>query len=163
MQYEIVKQIYRDYEQTPSIVISRVLDNEDLALEKLEKVVEEMFNTYNQCATVNWRWRKDGDETPIPRAMYNTAYNYQGSSRYVEDGSFVRFQNLQIAYNFPKKQIKNFGLNSLQLYGSMNNLYCWTSYSGVDPEVSIGGWGVATDNSQTPRSKSFTLSIKVGF
>lgn len=125
--------------------------------------LEEMFNTYNQCSTVNWRWRKDGDETPIPRAMYNTAYNFQGSSRYVEDGSFVRFQNLQISYNFPKKQVQKLGLNSLQLYGSMNNLCCWTKYSGVDPEVSTGGWGVATDNSQTPRSKSFTLSVNVGF
>lgn len=51
MQYEIMKQIYRDYEQTPSIVISRVLDNEDLALEKLEKVVEEMFNTWEDKQT----------------------------------------------------------------------------------------------------------------
>lgn len=125
--------------------------------------LEQMFNTYNQCTTVNWRWRKDGDITPIPRAMYNIAYNFQGSDRYVEDGSFVRFQNLQISYNFPKNMIKRLGLNSLQLYGSMNNLFCWTKYSGVDPEVSIGGWGVATDNSQTPRAKSFTVSVNVGF
>ena len=125
--------------------------------------LEEMYNTYNQCSTVNWRWRKDGDETPIPRAMYNTAYNFQGSSRYVEDGSFVRFQNLQVSYNFPKKSIKKMGLNQLQVYASINNLYCWTHYSGVDPEVTVGGWGMAEDNSQTPRSKSFTATISVGF
>lgn len=125
--------------------------------------LEEMFNTYNQSTTVKWRWRKDGDVTPMPRALYNVGYNFQGSSRYVENGSFVRFQNLQIAYNFPRKQIKKWGLSNLQLYFSMNNLFCWTKYSGVDPEISVSGWGLATDSSQTPRSKSFTASINIGF
>ncbi len=125
--------------------------------------LEEMYNTYNQTTTVNWRWRKDGDVTMMPRALYNTGYNFQGSSRFIENGGFVRFQNLQIAYNFPKTQIKKWGLNQLQLYFSMNNLYCWTKYSGVDPEISTSGWGLAQDSSQTPRSKSFTASINIGF
>jgi len=125
--------------------------------------LENMFTTYNQCATVNYRWRKDGDVTPIPRAMYNASYNFQPSDRYVEDGSFVRFQNLQIAYNFDKKLIKELGLSQLQIYGSMNNLYVWTKYSGVDPEVSPSGYGVAADVSQTPRSKQFTVTLNVGF
>ena len=125
--------------------------------------LERMFDTNNQCATVNYRWRKDGDVTPIPRAMYNSAYNYQGSDRFVEDGGFVRFQNLQLAYNFTKKQIKKLGLNQLQIYGSLNNLFLWTKYSGVDPEVSPKGYGVAEDASQTPRSKQFTVTLNVGF
>lgn len=128
-----------------------------------KSTLEDMYTTYNQSATVNWRWRKDGDVTPMPRAMYNSGYNWLGSDRYVEDGSFVRFQNLQISYNFPKKTIKQWGLTNLQFYLSVNNLYCWTRYSGVDPEVTIGSWGVARDESQTPRSKSFTASINVGF
>ena len=125
--------------------------------------LERMFDTNNQCATVNYRWRKDGDVTPIPRAMYNSGYNYQGSDRFVEDGGFVRFQNLQLAYNFTKKQIKSLGLNQLQIYGSLNNLFLWTKYSGVDPEVSPKGYGVAEDTSQTPRSKQFTVTLNVGF
>ncbi len=125
--------------------------------------LENMIGTNNQCATVNYRWRKDGDVTPIPRAMYNSAYNYQGSDRFVEDGSFVRFQNLQIAYSFDKKVIKSLGLNQLQVYGSLNNLYLWSKYSGVDPEVSPKGYGIAQDNSQTPRSKQFTVTLNVGF
>ena len=131
----------------------------NLARQNLEK----MFDTYNQCATVNYRWRKDGDVTPIPRAMYNTSYNFQPSDRYVEDGGFVRFQNLQIAYNFPKKMIKEWGLNQLQAYASLNNLYVWTKYSGVDPEISPQGYGVAADASQTPRSKQFTVTLNIGF
>ena len=125
--------------------------------------LEKMFDTNNQCASVNYRWRKDGDVTPIPRAMYNTAYNYQASDRFVENGGFVRFQNLQIAYNFDKKLIKSLGLNQLQAYASLNNLYVWTKYSGVDPEISPSGYGVAADNSQTPRSKQFTITLNVGF
>ena len=129
--------------------------------------LESMSTAYNQTSTVNWRWRKDGDETLIPRAIYvygdNSAYNFQGSDRFVEDGAFLRFQNLQISYNFPKKQIKKWGLNQLQIYGSMNNLFCWTKYSGVDPEIATGGWGLAIDNSSTPRAKSFTATISVGF
>ncbi len=131
----------------------------NLARQNLEK----MFDTYNQCATVNYRWRKDGDETVIPRAMHNASYNFQPSDRFVEDGGFVRFQNLQIAYNFPKKMIKSWGLNQLQAYASLNNLYVWTKYSGVDPEISPQGYGVAADASQTPRSKQFTLALNIGF
>ena len=131
----------------------------NLARQNLEK----MYDTYNQCASVNYRWRKDGDVTPIPRAMYNTSYNFQPSDRFVEDGGFVRFQNLQIAYNFPKKMIKDWGLNQLQAYASLNNLWVWTKYSGVDPEISPQGYGVAADASQTPRSKQFTVTLNVGF
>ncbi len=125
--------------------------------------LERMIDTYNQCASVNYRWRTDGNETPIPRAMYNQGYNFQGSDRFVEDGGFVRFQNLQLAYNFTKKTIKSLGLNQLQIYGSLNNLFLWSRYSGVDPEVSPKGYGVAADNSQTPRSKQFTITFNVGF
>lgn len=125
--------------------------------------LENMYTTNNQTATVNYRWRKDGDVTPIPRALYNVGYNWQGSSRYVEDGSFLRFQNLQLSYSFPQKAVKKLGMSSLALYFSVNNIYCWTKYSGVDPEVSIGGWGVAQDNSKTPRTRQFTASINIGF
>ena len=131
----------------------------NLARQNLEK----MFNTYNQCSSVNYRWRKDGDVTPIPRAMYNSSYNFQPSDRFVEDGGFVRFQNLQLSYNFDKKVISKWGLNQLQVHASMNNLYVWTKYSGVDPEISPQGYGVAADASQTPRSRQFTLSLNVGF
>ena len=129
--------------------------------------LESMSGTYNQSATTNYRWRKDGDDTPMPRAVYvsgnSSPYNYQGSDRYVEDGGFVRFQNLQVSYNFPKKWVKSLGLSNLQAYASMNNLYVWTKYSGIDPEVSATGYYPARDQSKTPRSKQFTFTVNVGF
>lgn len=125
--------------------------------------LEDMYGTNNQSATVNYRWRKDGDVTPMPRAMYNKAPNYINSDRYVEDGGFVRFQNLQVGYRFDTKMIKQWGLNQLQAYASLNNLCVWTKYSGVDPEVSQRGYNPAIDSSRTPRSKQFTLTLNFGF
>lgn len=125
--------------------------------------LEKMYDAYNQSATVNYRWRKDGDVTPMPRAMYQSGYNFQNSDRYVEDGGFVRFQNLQIGYRFDNKMIKKWGLNQLQAYASLNNLYVWTRYSGTDPEVSQRGYNPAIDSSKTPRSKQFTFTLNFGF
>jgi hypothetical protein len=125
--------------------------------------LEKMYDTYNQSATVNYRWRKDGDVTPMPRAMYQSGYNFQNSDRYVEDGGFVRFQNLQVGYRFDNKMIKKWGLNQLQAYASLNNLYVWTRYSGTDPEVSQRGYQPAIDTSKTPRSKQFTFTLNFGF
>lgn len=127
--------------------------------------LENMSEAYNQCASVNYRWRKNGDVTPIPRAIYGStaAYNWLGSDRYVEDASFVRFQYVQLAYNMPAKLTKKLGLNQFKIYLSANNLYCWTKYSGTDPEHSNEGWSYANDDSKTPRSKSFTVGINIGF
>ncbi len=59
--------------------------------------------------------------------------------------------------------IKKWGLNQLQAYASLNNVYVWTRYSGTDPEVSQRGYQAALDNAKTPRSKQFTLTLNVGF
>ena len=125
--------------------------------------LEQMYGTNNQSATVNYRWRKDGDVTPMPRAMYASGWNFQNSDRYVEDGGFVRFQNLQLGYKFDSKMIKAWGFNMLQIYASINNLYVWTRYSGIDPEISAKGYNPALDQSKTPRSKTFTVTLNVGF
>ena len=125
--------------------------------------LEQMFNAYNQSSAVNWRWRKNGDVTNIPRAMYDTGYNFPGSDRYVEDASFIRMSYIQLVYNFDKKLLKALGMRRLQLSISGQNLFCWSKYSGTDPEHSAGAWGIAYDNSQTPRSKSVTMNINVGF
>ncbi|MBQ5577234.1 MAG: SusC/RagA family TonB-linked outer membrane protein, partial [Prevotella sp.] len=125
--------------------------------------LEEMFNAYNQSSAVNWRWRKNGDVTTIPRAMYDTGYNWLGSDRYVEDASFIRMSYVQLVYNFNKKVIQKLGLNRLQFSVSGQNLLVFSKYSGTDPEHSAGAWGIAYDNSQTPRSKSVTANFIIGF
>ena len=59
--------------------------------------------------------------------------------------------------------IKKWGLNQLQAYASLNNLYCWTRYSGTDPEVSQRGYQPAIDTAKTPRSRQFTFTLNFGF
>ncbi len=125
--------------------------------------LESMYGTQNQCASVTYRWRKDGDVTAIPRALYGTGYNYQVSSRFVEDGSFLRLNNLQISYSVPKTTLKKYGLNTLTAYVTMNNLFCWTRYTGIDPEVSAGTYTPASDGATTPRSRMITASLNFGF
>lgn len=125
--------------------------------------LENMYTNNNQSIAVNWRWRKEGDITEIPRALYNTGYNFLGSDRYVEDASYIRLSYLQISYSFEPSWLKKYGLTNLNVYASANNLFFLTKYTGLDPEVSVGGWGRASDSSRTPRSKSYTLSLSVGF
>ena len=129
---------------------------------------EDMLSNNNQSQATKWRWRKNGDDTMIPRAMNSTAangstYNVLASDRFVEDGDYLRFQYLRLSYNFDSKMIKKIGLNSLRMSASANNLWVWTKYTGTDPDITTSGWGQAIDYAQTPRSKSFTLSLNVGF
>ena len=126
---------------------------------------ENMSSFNNQSYAVNWRWRKEGDITEIPRAVYGggSAYNYLGSDRYVEDASYVRLSNLQISYSVKAEWLKKVGLKNMNIYASADNLCLWTKYTGLEPEVANGGEGIAYDNTKTPRSRSYTLSLSLGF
>ena len=127
--------------------------------------LESMIYNNNQSEAVNYRWRKEGDVTVIPRAMHGerTAYNSLVSDRYVEDGSYLRMSYAQLSYSIKKQYLRWIGLNRISLYASVNNPFVWTKYSGVDPDISQGGYDPAIDNAQTPRSRSYTLGITVDF
>ena len=123
---------------------------------------ENMYYDNNQSTSVNWRWRKDGDVTVIPRALHEYGYNWLGSDRYVEDGSFVRFKYLTLNYSLPKDMIKKAKLDKVSFYMTFNNLFVWSKYTGVDPEVWYGSLGLSTDDSRTPRTKDFTFGVSIG-
>ena len=132
-------------------------------INKARMQAENMYSNNNQSRAVLWRWRVEGDLAPIPRALYNYGYNWLGSDRFVEDGSFIRLNYTQLSYALAPKTLKKFGLSQLSLYISANNLFVLTKYSGADPEVGYGGYGVVTDNAQTPRAKSFTAGVTISF
>lgn len=138
--------------------------NKILNLARLD--AEAMIGNDNQSQAVNYRWRKEGDVTSIPRAMYGASSNYNTlvSDRFVENGSFLRLNYLQLSYAFDPKVIKKvIGLNGLDFYISANNLFILTKYTGVDPEVGYGGYGASIDGGQTPRAKSYTFGFNVKF
>ncbi|MBO4398403.1 MAG: SusC/RagA family TonB-linked outer membrane protein, partial [Bacteroidaceae bacterium] len=124
---------------------------------------ESMYGNNNQSTAVNWRWRVEGDIAPIPRALYQSGYNYLGSDRFVEPGAFLRLGYTQFRYSFDPKKLKSYGINNLSLSLNMNNLFCLTKYSGCEPEVSPGRGNVAMDNAKTPRSRTYTLRLDVQF
>ena len=129
---------------------------------------ENMRSNNNQSRAVNWRWRKNGDLTEIPRAMNTNAgvsYNALASDRYVEPCDFIRLQYMQLSYTFDNKVLKRMGLGlkALSFACSANNLFFFTKYSGVDPEHSASGYNPAYDSSQTPRSRSITFSLNFSF
>ncbi len=126
---------------------------------------EAMVGNDNQSQAVNYRWRKEGDITSIPRAMYGNSSNYNTlvSDRFVEDGTYLRMSYAQLNYSIKKKYLKWIGINGISLYASINNPFVLTKYSGVDPDIAFGGEDPAIDNAQTPRSRSYTLGITVNF
>ena len=129
--------------------------------------LESMLDNTNQSFATTWRWRKNGDETVVPRALSRVtgykSYNSLPSDRYVENGDYLRLQYIQLSYDFDAKKLKKYGINQLKLFASLDNLWCWTKYTGVDPDVSPQGFAVSTDNNRTPRTKSFTCSLTLGF
>ena len=124
---------------------------------------ESMYNNNNQAASVNWRWRTEGQVAEIPRALYNKGFNYLGSDRFVEDASFMRLNYLSLGYSLNPKLLRRIGVNSLSINLNASNLFCLTNYSGADPEVGYGGMSVATDGAKTPRSRQFTARVQIGF
>ncbi len=137
--------------------------NKILNLARLD--LESMIYNDNQAQAVNYRWRKEGDVTSVPRAMHgkNSAYNSLVSDRYVEDGSYLRMSYAQLSYAIKKKYLTWIGLNRISMYASINNPFVITKYSGVDPDIAQGGYDPAIDRAQTPRSRSYTLGITVDF
>ena len=127
---------------------------------------ESMRTNINQSQAVAWRWRKNGDVTEIPRAMNSNiggSYNSLASSRYVEKGDYLRLQYMQLGYSLPTRVCKDLGMQSLRISASANNLFCFTKYTGIDPEVSYGQRGVCEDRNKTPKAKSFTINVNLGF
>ncbi|MBR1683240.1 MAG: SusC/RagA family TonB-linked outer membrane protein [Bacteroidaceae bacterium] len=142
------------------------IDYDILNMARLD--MEAMTSNDNQSQAVNYRWRKEGDVTTIPRALNggaenSTNYNTLVSDRFVEDGSFLRLNYLQLSYSLDPKLLKKWHIKQLNVYASANNLFCLTKYTGVDPEIGYGGYGVTTDTNKTPRSKSYTVGLTIGF
>ena len=126
---------------------------------------ENMYYRNNQSVSVLNRWRRQGDVTDIPRALYNQGYNWLGSDRFVEDGSFVRFKSVSISYNF-RELASKIKINEFKLYFMVYNLFTWTNYTGVDPEVpmlSNDPFFIGEDKADTPAPQSYMLSVNIKF
>jgi TonB-linked SusC/RagA family outer membrane protein len=129
---------------------------------------EGMNSLFGQYATTAKRWEPTDTNTNMPRAIFgdpngNAALN---STRFLEDGSFIRLKNLIFAYNLPASIASKAKLRSAKVFFQGTNLKTWTKYSGFDPEVSTfpgANTSPGTDFLTYPQAKSWTFGIDLGF
>lgn len=112
-------------------------------------------------------WKKEGDiNVEYPRVdLSNANNNMRSSSFYVEDGSYLRLQNMQIGYTLPTELCKKTGLfSSCRFYISGQNVFTLTGYSGLDPELGISSpLNMGVDTTRYPSSRTFTLGVNLQF
>lgn len=102
--------------------------------------LEGMAVAQNQTKAVLNRWSANNTNTDIPRAIFNDPNkNTRVSTRFIEDGSYLKIKNVTVGYNLPAKLISKVKLHTARIYLSAQNLYTFTKYSGFDPEVGVGG------------------------
>ena len=129
---------------------------------------EGMLDRNNQSKAVLKRWRIQGqdEEGMIPRAYMDHPANNLGSDRYVEDGNFLRLNNMTFSYALPRETCARIGFKSLDFAITMRKILTITNYTGQDPEVPQTGddpFWFGTDNARTPIPKSYVFSISAGF
>lgn len=124
---------------------------------------------FNNSEKVLDRWQKPGDQTDVPRLVYNDNFssaNIVNISDFVEKADHIRVQNLSLGYRLPYKWLGTSGLSSVRLYAQASNLYLFTNYSGVDPESSINGnrnTSPGIEYNSFGNGRTFTFGVNVGF
>ena len=112
------------------------------------------------------RWQKKGDVTMVPQLRLGYGNGIGASSRYVEDGDYIRLKNVTLAYNLPKALLNRVKLSSARVYFTGVNLATFTKYSGWDPEVNTdyraSNRNQGGDFYAAPQIKSLTFGINLG-
>jgi hypothetical protein len=117
--------------------------------------------TYQYASMFEQRWTKTNTAGKYARAGYNDD-KYRLSDAYVFDGSFFKIKQIQLGYTLPSSLSRKFFVEKLRVYASLDDWFCFTSYPGLDPEVSAsvtGGMGVDYGNYPSTRKTVFGLSI----
>ena len=117
------------------------------------------------------RWTGEGTSNEIPRVTYGDAGNWLFSDLYLQDGDYIRLQNLTLGYDF-KKLIAWKGLSKLRLYFQVQNLFTLTKYDGMDPEIgsyngtdgnSSDSWVSGVDMGYYPHPRTFIVGLNLAF
>ncbi|MEJ8758208.1 TonB-dependent receptor [Pontibacter sp. H259] len=120
----------------------------------------------NNGTEILGRWQspeKPGDgQTPMLYAGRSSFINTEGeaSSRWVEDGDFLKVQNLALGYTVPKSLTERAKIDRLRVYAQLQNAFTFSDYSGLDPEVYTG---VGVDYNSNPQQRVFTVGLNLGF
>jgi TonB-dependent starch-binding outer membrane protein SusC len=113
------------------------------------------------------RWRQQGDITDMPIARRNDgnfADNNRQSTRWLEDGSYLRIKTVMLGYNIPRSLFRD-RISNARLYVAGNNLFTFTRYLGQDPEFAQPGNPILNgiDYFNYPQSRVYTMGLNVNF
>lgn len=128
---------------------------------------EGMNSIFGQSkATLN-RWTPTKTSTTMPRAVFGDPNNNRRTStRWLEDGSFVRLKNVALSYSLPSAVLEKIHLSNLRLFVQAENLKTWTKYSGFDPEVStfsVTNTAPGTDFLTFPQARTISFGVNLSF
>ena len=125
----------------------------------------------NNLEDIKGRWTTPGQETDIQKLVLRDIVSTQASTRWLEKGDFLRLRQVSLGYNLPTSVIQRLSLNNLRLYVLVQNLYNFTGYKGLDPEVNTNAGSTTTgvpniaygvDGRSVPVPRSFTVGLNVG-
>ena len=129
--------------------------------------LEGMFDSKNQSTAVLRRWTPNNRNTDIPRAVGGgNVDNVRNSTRFVEDGSYLRLKSITFTYNLNPERLKRLGISKFALYTTGQNLLTFTKYSGFDPEVNAFGLSateLGVDYGTYPQARTLTVGLNVEF
>jgi len=115
------------------------------------------------------RWTTENTDTDIHR-LGNTRHNIgRFSDFYVEDGSFLRIKNVTIGYTFPKQWLNKMNMERLRIYATVQNLFTFTKYTGMEPEIgrsvdwSANPLDIGLDAATYPQARTFMFGLNIGF
>ena len=140
--------------------------NHVMNLTKQSTVNSGLSLEFNQSTDALKRWQKPGDITSVPRYVNGNTYNDYLSSRFVEDGSYLRLKNVTLGYTLKKQWLSRVKLSAVRVFVSATNLWTFTKYSGPDPELStLDGSTTAQgiDFNTLPQVKNKTVGLSVTF
>jgi hypothetical protein len=116
------------------------------------------------------RWTSANTNTQVPRLYYGrdnfTNLNSNTVSRFVENGSFIRGQNITLGYTLPVSAVSTIKFNRVRLYAQVQNAFIITDYTGLDPELNTSvttNSAAGIDYNTNPISRTFVLGLNVGF
>lgn len=125
------------------------------------QTLESMSSFYNQTNAVRNRWKNEGQNATMPRAVYGDPMgNSRFSDRWIEDGSFFAIKNVKISYDIP---ISNTYIHGLNVWLAASNLYTFTHYLGVNPDVSQSSNVLyqGIDYGYLAEGRSFYVGVKI--
>lgn len=142
----------------------KVADRASLAPIDANKTYEAGQFWYNDITNVY----VTNPETSTPRVAIGNTYNQNISSRYIEDGSYVRLKNIALGYTFPKSITNKLHLDNLRVYCNLQNVLTITGYDGYDPEIGASttdanGYVFGLDNGRYPSPFTCSFGINVSF